>query len=288
MRRFSAVAALSQVSALRVRQAIRMPAARGYHNISVEQGDNGVAHLSLDREYGKNALSMEMVTEIDEAVKKLAADSTVKTLIVSSAVENVFCAGADLKERVSMTNEEVEAFVTKLRDSFQGLASTPFPTIAVIEGAALGGGLELALACDIRVAGTNAILGLPETALGIIPGAGGTQRLPRLVGVGKAKELILTATRLNGRAAFEIGLVNHCVEAGDALITAEGIALSIVKNAPIALRMAKLAVDKGVGLDLAAGLEVEGICYGQVVGTDDRREGIASFVQKRKPVYKGR
>jgi len=242
----------------------------------------------LDREHGKNALCAEMVDEISEAIRKLSADTTVKTLLISSTSENVFCAGADLKERITMSNEEVVAFVSKLRGTFQAIATTPFPTIAVIEGAALGGGLELALACDIRVAGANAILGLPETALGIIPGAGGTQRLPRLVGVGKAKELILTAARLNGRAAAEIGMVNHCVEAGDALITAEGIALSIVKNAPIAVRMAKLAVDTGVGMDMAGGLEVEGICYGQVVDTDDRREGMSSFVEKRRPIYKGR
>ena len=172
--------------------------------------------------------------------------------------------------------------------SFHGVSTLPIPTIAVIEGAALGGGLELALACDLRVAGARATLGLPETSLAIIPGAGGTQRLPRVVGVAKAKELIFTSARLTSDEAVKIGLINMSVEADNALITAEGIALKIVQNGPIGVRMAKAAIDGGIDVDIEKALEVEKACYAQVVNTEDRLEGINAFVEKRKSVYKGR
>ncbi len=146
----------------------------------------------------------------------------------------------------------------------------------------------MALACDIRIAGSRATLGLPETSLAIIPGAGGTQRLSRVIGIAKAKELVFTSARLSAEEAFSIGLVNRCVEAENALITAEEIALKIVQNGPIGVRMAKAAIDGGFDVSLEEGLEVERKCYAQVVNTADRMEGINSFVEKRKAVYKGR
>ena len=261
---------------------------RSFNNISLEKSENGIAQLSLNREVGKNSLSKEMVDELNQAVAQLRGDSSVRVLLIKSGVSKVFCAGADLKERLTMTNSDVETFVEKLRNSFQGVATLPIPTIAVIEGAALGGGLELALACDIRIVGARATLGLPETSLAIIPGAGGTQRLSRVIGIAKAKELIFTSARLNGEEAAAMGLVNQCVDADNALITAEGIALKIVQNGPIGVRMAKAAIDGGFGLSLEAGLEVERKCYAQVVNTEDRMEGINAFVEKRKSVYKGR
>ena len=233
---------------------------RSFNNISLEKSENGIAQLSLNREVGKNSLSKEMVDELNQAVAQLRGDSSVRVLLIKSGVSKVFCAGADLKERLTMTNSDVETFVEKLRNSFQGVATLPIPTIAVIEGAALGGGLELALACDIRIVGARATLGLPETSLAIIPGAGGTQRLSRVIGIAKAKELIFTSARLNGEEAAAMGLVNQCVDADNALITAEGIALKIVQNGPIGVRMAKAAIDGGFGLSLEAGLEVEPKC----------------------------
>ena len=259
-----------------------------FTNISLEKAENGIAQLSLNRENGKNSLSKDMIEEINQAVAQIRGDQAVKVLIVKSGVNKVFCAGADLKERLTMKNEEVEAFVEKLRMSFHGVSTLPIPTIAVIEGAALGGGLELALACDLRVAGARATLGLPETSLAIIPGAGGTQRLPRVVGVAKAKELIFTSARLTSDEAVKIGLINMSVEADNALITAEGIALKIVQNGPIGVRMAKAAIDGGIDVDIEKALEVEKACYAQVVNTEDRLEGINAFVEKRKSVYKGR
>jgi methylglutaconyl-CoA hydratase len=262
--------------------------ARAFNNIALEKAENGVAQLALNRENGKNSLSKEMVEELNQAVAQIRGDPSVRVLIIKSNVSKVFCAGADLKERLGMKSEEVEAFVEKLRMSFHGVSTLPIPTIAAIEGAALGGGLELALACDIRIAGARATLGLPETSLAIIPGAGGTQRLPRVVGVAKAKELIFTSARLTAEEAAAIGLVNSCVAAENALITAEGMALKIVQNGPIGVRMGKAAVDGGIDKNIEDALKVEKACYAQVVNTEDRMEGINAFVEKRKSVYKGR
>jgi methylglutaconyl-CoA hydratase len=262
--------------------------ARAFNNIALEKAENGVAQLALNRENGKNSLSKEMVEELNQAVAQIRGDPSVRVLIIKSNVSKVFCAGADLKERLGMKSEEVEAFVEKLRMSFHGVSTLPIPTIAAIEGAALGGGLELALACDIRIAGARATLGLPETSLAIIPGAGGTQRLPRVVGVAKAKELIFTSARLTAEEAAAIGLVNSCVAAENALITAEGMALKIVQNGPIGVRMGKAAVDGGIDKNIEDALKVEKACYAQVVNTEDRLEGINAFVEKRKSVYKGR
>jgi methylglutaconyl-CoA hydratase len=258
-----------------------------FNTIALEKAENGIAQLALNREVGKNSLSKEMVEELNQAVAQIRGDSSIRVLIVKSNVSKVFCAGADLKERLSMPNNEVEAFVEKLRMSFHGVSTLPIPTIAAIEGAALGGGLELALACDIRIAGARAVLGLPETALAIIPGAGGTQRLPRVVGVAKAKELIFTAARLTADEAAAIGLVNASVEADNALITAEAMALKIVQNGPIGVRMGKAAIDGGLDKNIDDALLVEKACYAQVVNTEDRLEGINAFVEKRKSVYKG-
>mmetsp|Transcript_18191 Transcript_18191/g.30516 ORF Transcript_18191/g.30516 Transcript_18191/m.30516 type:complete len:284 (-) Transcript_18191:78-929(-) len=269
--------------------AWRLNGARYLHaHIGVKQRENGVVLLSLEREKGRNSLSKDMIAEINEVTTKLAADKSVRAMIITSGVEKVFCAGADLKERLAMNVEEVDLFVRKLQQSFQHIADLPFPTIAAIEGVALGGGLELALACDIRVAGSKALLGLPETSLAIIPGAGGTQRLPRLIGPAKAKELIFTSARLTAAQGAEIGLVNWCVEAGDALVTAEEIATKIVANGPVGVRAAKKAIDHGLDESLEHGLNVEAQFYAEVVHTEDRLEGLNSFVEKRKPQYKGK
>jgi methylglutaconyl-CoA hydratase len=181
----------------------------------------------------------------------------------------------------------VAAFVHGLRAAFTEVEDLPMPVIAALEGAALGGGLELALACDFRVVGAEARLGLPETGLAIIPGAGGTQRLPRLIGKARAKELIFTGRRIGAQEAERLGLAEYTVGAGLALEKARALAREILPNGPIALRMAKQAVNRGVEVDRETGLALEQACYAQVIPTKDRLEGLQAFREKRKPVYRG-
>eukprot|EP00742_Colponemidia_sp_Colp-10_P001368 GILJ01001471.1.p1 GENE.GILJ01001471.1~~GILJ01001471.1.p1 ORF type:complete len:283 (-),score=37.31 GILJ01001471.1:219-1067(-) len=251
-------------------------------------GENeGITVFTMQRPEAKNALSRLMMQQFREALDSVQFDSTVRVVVLRSAVEGVFCAGADLKERTTMAPEEVSAFVDGLRRSFADLENLPMPTIAALEGSALGGGLELALSCDFRIAGANAKLGLPETSLAIIPGAGGTQRLPRLIGVSKAKELTFTARRIDSVTAKSIGLVNDTAEAGKTFDKALELAREIVPQGPIGVRMAKLAIHKGSQLDLASGLAFEQACYAQVIPTKDREEGLRAFKEKRKPIYKG-
>jgi methylglutaconyl-CoA hydratase len=187
-----------------------------------------------------------MMEEFRAALDTVRFDTNLRVIILQSAVDRVFCAGADLKERVAMNPTEVASFVFGLRSAFTAMEQLPMPTIAAIEGAALGGGLELGMACDLRVAGDAAILGLPETSLAIIPGAGGTQRLPRLVGLSKAKELVFTARRITPEEAKDIGLVDRVVPKGEAFQAALDLAKSIVPQGPVALRMAKTAINKGM------------------------------------------
>ncbi|MBS1784749.1 MAG: enoyl-CoA hydratase/isomerase family protein [Acidobacteria bacterium] len=249
--------------------------------------DEGIVLLGLDRPAAKNALGRQLMEEFRAALEGLKLERSARVVVLHSLVPGVFCAGADLKERAGMTQPEVERFVKGLRAAFTDLEDLPLPTIAAIEGAALGGGLELALACDLRVAGVEARLGLPETGLAIIPGAGGTQRLPRLIGRSKAKELIFTGRRLNGEEAAEAGVVDHAVPAGQALDRAMDLAREILPNGPIALKAAKAAINGGMDLDRDSGLALERACYAQVIPTKDRLEGLAAFREKRKPAYRG-
>ena len=201
----------------------------------------------------------------------------------------MFCAGADLKERKDMQPEEVRAFLRKLKSTFLLFENLSCPTISVIDGACLGGGLELALCSDLRLATKTATLGLPETSLAIIPGAGGTQRLPRLIGTSKAKELIYTGDKLNGEEALRVGLVNHAEQDFDqAYNKALEIAAKIGEKGPIAIKAAKQAISYGVNVDLRSGLELEDACYAKTIPTEDRMEGLKAFAEKRKPVYKGK
>eukprot|EP01036_Dinobryon_divergens_P026094 gene26096-34702_t len=214
-------------------------------------------------------------------------EDAVTVLILKSTVDRVFCAGADLKERLSMPEGQIAPFVTTLRDAFSNLADAPFLSIAAIEGSALGGGLEMALACDIRVASNSAKLGLPETGLAIIPGAGGTQRLPRIVGLPKAKEMIYLGSILTAEKAMSISLVNEVVEVGHAFSRAVQLAEVLASKGPVALRQAKAAIDGGYGLGLPDALEVERQAYGKLVHTRDRTEGLLAFKEKRSPSYTG-
>ncbi|XP_037393813.1 enoyl-CoA hydratase domain-containing protein 2, mitochondrial isoform X2 [Pygocentrus nattereri] len=231
------------------------------------------------------------MTPIRELVSGLQHDSAARVVIFRSLVPRVFCAGADLKERAQMSNSEAELFVHGLRSLMNEIAALPMPTIAAVDGFALGGGLELALACDLRTMAYTAQVGLIETTRGLLPGAGGSQRLPRAVGFAKAKELIFTGRHVGGQEALELGLVNRAVpqnESGDAAHReALNLAREILPQAPVAVRMAKAAINRGIEVDIASGMAIEGMCYARVIPTRDRQEGMAAFIEKRTPRYTG-
>ncbi|KAK2519156.1 Auh [Columba livia] len=307
----------------------------------------GIVVLGLNRSHAKNALNKNLLKMMSKAVDALKSDKKVRTVIFRSEVPGIFCAGADLKERAKMHSSEVSSFVSKARATINEMANLPVPTIAAIDGAALGGGLELALACDIRVAASSAKMGLVETKLAIIPGAGlpitvevfafvacrmlvmvfpigvlkfswselhfstdngmfqhclklwrcfhsstgGTQRLPRTIGVSLAKELIFSARIVDGKEAKSIGLISHVVEqneAGDAAYRrALALAREFLPQGPVAMRVAKLAINQGMEVDLVTGLAIEEACYAQTIPTKDRIEGLLAFKEKRPPRYKG-
>jgi len=251
----------------------------------------GIAVLSINRPEAKNSLSINLANLFDNAMAVISSDRSLRAVILRSVVPGVFCAGADLKERRKMTEADVPMFVAKARMLFHRLSEVPVPTIAAIEGAALGGGLEMTLACDFRIASTTAKLGLPETKLAIIPGAGGTVRLPRIIGPSKAKELIFTGRTLNSADAENVGLVDYSVDQNDngdaAYQRALQLAEQILPQGPVALKMAKKCINKGIEVDIYSALAVEELCYAQVIPTKDRIEGLTAFKEKRKPVYKG-
>ncbi|CAL7941255.1 unnamed protein product [Xylocopa violacea] len=253
--------------------------------------DNGIVVLGLNRPTVCNAFGKTLVHQLSDAISSVREDAKLRVLIVRSLVPKIFCAGADLRERAKMDNSEVSKFVSFLRTMMSNLESLPTPVISAIDGPALGGGLELALATDIRIAASDAKMGLVETKWAIIPGAGGTQRLPRIVGVAKAKELIYTSRLVDGEQAMEIGLINQVVpqnKSGDAAYQAALIiAREILPNGPIGVRMAKAAISKGLQVPITDGLEIEKQCYRKVIDTQDRIEGLAAFAAKRTPIYQG-
>ncbi|KAJ2480225.1 hypothetical protein IWW56_002591 [Coemansia sp. RSA 2131] len=261
--------------------------------VSVERhtsNDFGILTLSLNRPHAKNALSRSLVHSMRSALSDIRSDATVRALVLRSSVPRVFCAGADLKERALMTPPEVEQFLYDMKRMFCELEALPQPTIAALDGAALGGGLELSLCCDLRVAGQSALLGLPETSLAIIPGAGGTQRLARLVGTSRTKALVFTARKFGAEEALRMGVVTDMAEgAGEdaAYERAMVWAREILPNGPVAVRMAKRAIDHAGSVDLATGLDIEQLCYAHVIPTQDRLEGLRAFKEKRKPNYTG-
>ncbi|KAG5248890.1 methylglutaconyl-CoA hydratase [Salix suchowensis] len=253
----------------------------------LSDSDSGIVEVNLDRPAAKNSIGKEMLRGLRNAFETIESDESAQVVLICSSVPKVFCAGADLKERKTMTPSEVQNFVNSLRSTFSFIEALRVPTVAVIEGVALGGGLEMALSCDLRICGEDAVLGLPETGLAIIPGAGGTQRLPRLVGKSRAKELIFTGRKIGGREAMPMGLANYSVPAGEAHSKALEIAREIIQKGPIAIRMAKKAINEGLEIDLPSALELEEECYEQILNTKDRLEGLKAFAEKRKPSYRG-
>ena len=255
--------------------------------VKVER-EGRVAWVILDRPDAANALSKALVRDLRAALAQLRHDPPV--LILTGAGEKAFCAGADLKERRAMTLDETRAFLAELNATVDELATFPQMTIAALNGVAFGGGLELALACDLRVAAIGVEVGLPEVRLGIIPGAGGTQRLARLCGVAVAKELILTGRRLrvDSRRAQEMGLVNGLAERAALREEALSWAREAATAGPLAVVQAKRAIDEGFGQPLQDGLAIERAHYEVVLKSDDRNEGLAAFGEKRKPNFSGK
>ncbi|EGG08028.1 uncharacterized protein MELLADRAFT_35165 [Melampsora larici-populina 98AG31] len=248
----------------------------------------GLTFLNLNRPTARNAISSKLLSELSEALETVRFDGT-RVLVLKSSAPGSFCAGADLKERQHMTKLEVSKFLYELRNAFHDLENLPMPTIAAIDGPALGGGLELALACDLRVAGPGASkIGLTETRLGIIPGAGGTQRVSRLLGLSKAKDLIFGAKMLNAQQAYHMGLVDYISEGGmSATELAIKVAQGILPNGPVAIQAAKLSINRSIEVDLQTGLDFERQCYETVLRSKDRLEGLSAFNEKRKPRFTG-
>lgn len=253
----------------------------------VDKKENGIVIITLNRPEAANALSVQLLEDLRDALLACKFDQTVRCIVITGTGEKAFCAGADLKERVGMDPVQVRKTVALIRDTINSLESLPQPVIAAVNGVAFGGGTELALACDLRIASESAKFGLTETSLGIIPGAGGTQRLPRLIGKGRAKELIFTARRIDAREALELGLVEYTVPAGCLMDKAMDIGGQIVRNGPIAVQQAKFAIDKGYDVDLNTGLAIEQNAYEITIPTKDRLEGLRAFKEKRAPIYMG-
>jgi len=254
----------------------------------VEQ-QGGVAVWTIDREARANALSRPTLLAFGKLAREAADNPSIRAIVVTGAGDKAFCGGADLKERQGMSENDVRVQVGLYRTELGPLDRSPKPVVAAINGAALGGGLELALCCDLRVAASHAQLGLPETSLGIIPGAGGTQRLPRIVGEARAKEMILLARRLTADEALAWGLVNRVTPAGKSVVedAIEWIR-PIAEGAPIAQGAALEAIDRSFDVTLELGLELERVSYDRTLVSEDRREALTAFAEKRKPRFQGR
>jgi enoyl-CoA hydratase/carnithine racemase len=236
----------------------------------------------------RNAISRAMLAELEANVTRVSAGGPVRVVVITGAGEKAFCAGADLKERATMSEPEVRAFLQGLRRTLRALETSDCIFVAAVNGSALGGGTELALACDLRIAAPQAELGLTEVKIGIIPGGGGTQRLARLIGPGAAKALILTGRRVDAHEALRLGLVSQVAPVGGLLEAAVQLGQAIAQNAPIAVATAKHAIDEGLALPLDEALALELRHYERVLATEDRLEGLRAFAEKRPPRFLGR
>ncbi|HEX2341763.1 MAG TPA: enoyl-CoA hydratase-related protein [Vicinamibacterales bacterium] len=248
--------------------------------------DGAIATLTFDRPAVRNALNLETVNECHAALRDLAERPDLGVLILTGAGEAAFVSGADINEMRRRTRDQGLAAINS--SLFAAVERFPRPTIAAVNGYALGGGCELALACDIRIAADHARFGQPELGLGIIPGAGATQRLPRIVGLGHAKHLILTAEIIDARHALGIGLVSAVVPRAELLPKAREIAAQILRQGPLAARLAKLALNASARVDLDSGLLIETLAQTICYESEDKAEGTAAFLEKRKPKFTGR
>lgn len=244
--------------------------------------------LTLNRPEVLNVFNMDLLYTLKEQINVIRVKQNIRVVIITGAGDKAFCAGADLVERAAFDESGVKKYIYTIKELFLLIESLNKPVIAAINGIALGGGTELALACDIRIASINATMGLTETRFGVIPGAGGTQRLPRMIGPGKAKELIYTGQKIDAEEALKIGLVNQVFSKASLLEECKKMADRICESAPIAIEQAKYAITVGLNTNLRKGLEIESEAYWVTLPTSDRLEGLAAFREKRKPVFRGR
>ncbi|WP_102271890.1 enoyl-CoA hydratase-related protein [Cytobacillus massiliigabonensis] len=247
-----------------------------------------IAVVTINRPDALNAFNYETLSELQDSIEKLRTNPEVRIVIFTGSGEKAFSVGADLKERKTLSDVEVRRNIYKIGEVFSLIDQLPQPTIAAINGFAFGGGMELALSCDFRIAVSSAKMGLTETSLAIIPGAGGTQRLPRLIGQAKALELILTAKRLSAEEAFTYGLVTKITDPENLIETCFELAEQMLANGPLALQQAKFAVKQGMNVDLQTGLQIERKAYEVIIPTEDRIEALQAFSEKRKPEFKGK
>lgn len=241
-----------------------------------------IAVATINRPQALNALNSDVLTDLDELVNVVSADSDIRALVITGSGAKAFVAGADIAEMSTLTPAEGEAFGKHGNDVFRRIETLPIPTIAAVNGFALGGGCELSMACDIRICADTAVFGQPEVGLGITPGFGGTQRLARLVSPGMAKQLIYTARNIKADEAYRIGLVNAVYPAEELLPQAEKLAGTIAANAPIAVRACKKAINEGLQVDMDAAVVIEEKLFGSCFKTADQMEGMGAFLEKRK------
>jgi len=258
-----------------------------YENVLVEKRD-GIGYVTINRPKVLNALSIKTVKELTDAFEKLAKDKKVGVVILTGSGEKSFVAGADIPEFAKLKPDGARDYAIRGQKLLNLIERLGKPVIAAVNGYALGGGCELAMACTIRIASNNALLGQPEVNLGLIPGYGGTQRLPRLVGKGRADELILSAKPIDAVSAERIGLVNVVVPQAELKETCEKMAKTIAKRGPLAVKYCLEAVDRGLNMSLDDGLALEADLFGLVFGSKDVREGVKAFTEKRKPDFKGK
>jgi enoyl-CoA hydratase len=248
---------------------------------------SGIYTLTFNRPKALNAMTTQMSLEIIEALHELQKVEDIRVLVITGSGDKGFCVGADLKERNGMTKKQWKEQHDIFEDMAECIRNFDFPVIAAINGFALGGGLEMSLSCDFRVAAEHAKMGLPEARIGIIPGLGGTQLLPRSISIGFAKEMLFRGSHINAEQAREIGLVNYVFSSNQLLQETYTIAKEIAANAPLSLKMLKKAVNNGIQTDLHTGLAFELQAYYKCADSDDRHEGIKAFNEKRSPEWKG-
>lgn len=250
-------------------------------NIIVEV-ENEIAVVTISREKSLNALNSETLADLKECFENIAARKDVRVLILTGAGKKAFVAGADISEMVNATPAEGRKMGMLAKEAFMLLETMPQVTIAAVNGYALGGGCEISMACDIRIASDNAKFGQPEVGLGILPGFGGTQRLARLVGKGRAKEIIFTCDQIDAQEAYRIGLANKVVPQDELLDTCKSMAEKIMSKGSYAISLAKEAINTGLETDLASGLTLEADLFGLSFSTADKKEGMTAFLEKRK------
>ena len=259
-----------------------------WNNLLFDRGADGIAILTINRPSKLNALNAETLSELAEAINETASAADIRALIITGAGEKAFVAGADIQEFTTLDAGAAQQLAARGQRIFRAIETLPKPTLAAVNGFALGGGCELAMACALRVAAPNAKFGQPEVKLGLIAGFGGTQRLPRLVGRGRALELLLTGDPIDAAEAYRIGLVNHIAPASELLPFAKALLGKILASGPAAVALTLEAVDTGLDSTLDAGLRFEAAAFGLSFATEDKKEGTRAFLEKRRAAFTGR